>query len=135
MGDMQIPQRCACHEGASSVLTAATRSEHMTDPTKSQTGAITRRQAGTAVTAAVFSSILPTATPAQGVPRMTPIVAKGTFTVEMNPQADPRSANGVSLARMSLAKRFEGDLVGASQGDMLTAMTPVKGSAGYVAIE
>lgn len=62
-------------------------------------------------------------------------VAKGTFTVEMKPQAEPSVADGVSLGRMSLHKRFEGDLVATGQGEMLTALTPVKGSAGYVAIE
>lgn len=62
-------------------------------------------------------------------------VAKGSFTVEMTPQAEPDAAEGVALGRMALAKRFEGDLVGSSAGQMLTAMTPVQGSAGYVAIE
>jgi hypothetical protein len=36
---------------------------------------------------------------------------------------------------MSLHKRFEGDLVATGEGEMLTALTPIKGSAGYVAIE
>ena len=31
-------------------------------------------------------------------------------------------------------KRFEGDLAAIGKGEMLTALTPVKGSAGYVAI-
>jgi hypothetical protein len=62
-------------------------------------------------------------------------VAKGSFTVEMKPQAEPDVADGVSLGRMSLDKRFEGDLSGTGRGEMLTALTPVQGSAGYVAIE
>lgn len=62
-------------------------------------------------------------------------VAKGTFTVEMKPQAEPLSQEGVSLGRISLSKRFEGDLQGVGDGVMLTALTPVIGSAGYVAIE
>lgn len=62
-------------------------------------------------------------------------IAKGTFTVDMRPQADLGAEGGVSLARMSLDKRFEGDLVAVGKGEMLTALTPVKGSAGYVAIE
>jgi hypothetical protein len=71
-----------------------------------------------------------------GTARMTPSsTAKGTFTVDLKPQGDPAAADGVSTGRMSLSKRFEGDLVGTGQGEMLTAMTPVKGSAGYVAIE
>jgi hypothetical protein len=36
---------------------------------------------------------------------------------------------------MSLDKQFHGDLQGAGKGQMLTATTAVKGSAGYVAIE
>ena len=62
-------------------------------------------------------------------------IAKGSFTVEMKPQSEPDSSDGVSLGRMSLDKRFEGDLVATGRGAMLTALTPVKGSAGYVAIE
>lgn len=62
-------------------------------------------------------------------------LARGTFSVEMNPQAEPGVADGVSLGRMSLDKRFEGDLVATGKGEMLSALTPTKGSAGYVAIE
>ena len=62
-------------------------------------------------------------------------VAKGTFTVQMKPQAEPAAAGGVSLGRMSLDKTFEGDLVGTGKGEMLTALTAQQGSAGYVAIE
>jgi hypothetical protein len=36
---------------------------------------------------------------------------------------------------MALAKQFHGDLQGTSRGTMLSAMTAVKGSAGYVALE
>jgi len=36
---------------------------------------------------------------------------------------------------MSIDKTFHGDLSATSKGEMLTAMTPIKGSAGYVAIE
>lgn len=62
-------------------------------------------------------------------------LAKGSFTVDMKPQGEPASADGVSLGRLSLDKRFEGDLQATSRGEMLTAMTSVQGSAGYVAIE
>lgn len=61
--------------------------------------------------------------------------AKGTFTVTIQPAAEPDVCDGLSLGRMSLDKVFAGDLVGTGKGQMLTAMTPVKGSAGYVAIE
>jgi len=36
---------------------------------------------------------------------------------------------------MSIDKQFNGDLEATSKGEMLSAMTDVKGSAGYVAIE
>jgi len=64
-----------------------------------------------------------------------PNFANGTFTVEMKPETEADIAEGVSLGRMSLDKRFEGDLVATGKGEMLTALTPTKGSAGYVAIE
>lgn len=62
-------------------------------------------------------------------------VAKGSFTVQMKPLDAPAAVDGVSTGRMSLEKRFEGDLDGTGRGEMLTALTPIKGSAGYVAIE
>ena len=36
---------------------------------------------------------------------------------------------------MTMDKQFRGDLEGTGQGQMLTAMSPVQGSAGYVAVE
>lgn len=63
------------------------------------------------------------------------IVAKGSFTVEMKPQGEALDVEGVKLGRLALDKRFEGDLVAVGKGEMLTALTPVKGSAGYVALE
>ena len=36
---------------------------------------------------------------------------------------------------MSIDKKFEGELSAVSKGEMISAMTPVKGSAGYVAVE
>jgi hypothetical protein len=61
--------------------------------------------------------------------------AKGTFDVTMNPQPPYDTAAGATLARTSIAKRFHGDLEATSAVEMLSAMTGVKGSAGYVAIE
>ncbi len=57
--------------------------------------------------------------------------ASGTFEVKMSPQeAD------MSVGRMTIDKQFQGDLVGASKGQMLMASSDsVKNSAGYVAIE
>ena len=51
------------------------------------------------------------------------------------PQPSAHPGEGPSLGRMSIDKRFRGDLEGTSKGEMLSAGTPVKGSAGYVAIE
>ena len=59
----------------------------------------------------------------------------GTFDVKLSPQAGDDKAEGVTPGRMSVDKVFHGDLEGTSKGEMLTAMTAVKGSAGYVAIE
>ena len=56
--------------------------------------------------------------------------AKGDFDVKMIPQPD-----GPTIGRMLLDKKFHGDLVATSQGQMLATQTTVKGSAGYVAIE
>jgi hypothetical protein len=61
--------------------------------------------------------------------------AKGTFVVEVRPQGEPDTVAGVSLGRMALTKTLDGDLVGTGAGQMLTALTPVPGSAGYVAVE
>ena len=62
-------------------------------------------------------------------------IAKGSFTVDVKPLPEPDVADGVTLGRMSLDKRFDGDLSATGRGQMLTAMTAVQGSAGYVAIE
>lgn len=61
--------------------------------------------------------------------------ASGTFDVKVTPQANDEVAGGTTLSRMSLDKQFHGGLEGTSKGEMLSAMTSVQGSAGYVAIE
>jgi Protein of unknown function (DUF3224) len=61
--------------------------------------------------------------------------AIGTFEVKMTPQSTHDEAEGGPLGRMSIAKQFRGDLEATSAGEMLTAGTGTKGSAGYVAIE
>lgn len=48
---------------------------------------------------------------------------------------DNDAAEAAKLGRMSIDKQLHGDLEGTSKGEMLSAMTDVKGSAGYVAIE
>ena len=61
--------------------------------------------------------------------------ASGTFEVKLQPQSLADAGADSTLGRMSLDKTFSGDLQGTGKGEMLTAMTAVKGSAGYVAIE
>ena len=61
--------------------------------------------------------------------------AKGTFEVKMTPEGEGDKAPGATLGRSTIAKQFHGDLEGTSTATMLTAMTDVKGSAAYVAIE
>lgn len=60
--------------------------------------------------------------------------ATGTFDVQMTPVKQDEAAPTIP-GRMLLEKQFQGDLQGSSKGQMLTAMTAVAGSAGYVAIE
>jgi hypothetical protein len=62
-----------------------------------------------------------------------PAHASGPFDVKLAPQDD--KVGDPTIGRMSIDKQFHGDLEGTSKGQMLTAMTEVKGSAGYVAIE
>ena len=59
--------------------------------------------------------------------------ANGTFDVQLTPQ--PSESPDVVPGRMSIDKRFRGDLEGTSRGQMLAVSTSVPGSAGYVAIE
>ena len=61
--------------------------------------------------------------------------ATGTFDVKLPPQAADDKGEASPVGRMTIDKQFHGDLEGTSKGEMLTAMTAVKGSAGYVAIE
>lgn len=64
------------------------------------------------------------------------MTATGTFQVKLLPMANyVAGEQGISLGRMSIDKQFSGDLTANSKGEMLSALTPVKGSAGYVAIE
>lgn len=61
--------------------------------------------------------------------------ASGPFDVKLNPQPSDDKAEGSTLGRLSIDKQYHGDLEASGKGQMLTAMTDVKGSAGYVAIE
>jgi hypothetical protein len=57
--------------------------------------------------------------------------AQGSFDVNLTPQP----ADHPDLGRLTIAKQYHGDLEATAEGQMLTAMTAVDGSAGYVAIE
>jgi hypothetical protein len=61
--------------------------------------------------------------------------ASGPFDVKLVPQGPGDIAEGSALGRMSIDKQYHGDLEAVGKGEMLTAGTDVKGSAGYVAIE
>jgi hypothetical protein len=61
--------------------------------------------------------------------------AKGTFEVKITPQTPDGKFEDATLGRMTIDKQFHGDIEGTSKGQMLTGMTEVKGSAGYVAME
>lgn len=61
--------------------------------------------------------------------------ATGTFEVKITPQADDTPVEGSTLGRMTIEKQFRGDLEGTSKGEMLTAMTAIKNSGVYVAVE
>jgi hypothetical protein len=61
--------------------------------------------------------------------------ATGPFEVRITPLDPAFKTDDNSLGRMSIDKQFHGDLEATSKGEMLTAGTSVKGSAGYVAIE
>lgn len=61
--------------------------------------------------------------------------ASGTFDVKMIPQTQDDKSAGPAIGRMSLDKKFHGDLEATSQGEMLAFTTSVQGSAGYVAME
>ena len=60
----------------------------------------------------------------------------GKFEVDIKPLEGYASGqHEIHLGRMSIDKQFFGELDAISKGEMLSAMTPVKGSAGYVAME
>ena len=54
--------------------------------------------------------------------------ASGTFDVKINPQPHDDKGGDPTVGRMSLEKTFQGDLEGASKGQMLTGGTGTEGS-------
>jgi hypothetical protein len=63
-------------------------------------------------------------------------IARGIFEVKLAP-LDPadEAGDGNLLGRLSIDKVITGDLQAITRGQMLSALTATKGSAGYVAIE
>ena len=62
--------------------------------------------------------------------------ASGPFDVKVTPQKpDSQVARTANLGRLTIDKRFHGDLEASGRGEMLATQSDVKGSAGYVALE
>ena len=61
--------------------------------------------------------------------------ARGPFDVKVKPIEQEPFPDGLNLGRFALDKQYHGDLEASGKGTMLTAGTPVEGSAGYVAVE
>ena len=64
-----------------------------------------------------------------------PTKRKRTFRSKANAPSRKNRRTMQLLGRMTIDKQFHGDLEATSKGQMLTAGTNVKDSAGYVAIE
>ena len=62
-------------------------------------------------------------------------IGRGTFDVNIEPEPPFLEQDGLRLNRNVVRKEFSGDMVGASEAQMLAAFTGTPGSAGYVAIE
>ncbi|HEX6969388.1 MAG TPA: DUF3224 domain-containing protein [Micromonosporaceae bacterium] len=61
--------------------------------------------------------------------------ATGNFDLNWDEQPPYDKAEGATLAKVTVTKKFRGDLVGTSVAELIKAMTDVPDSAGYVAIE
>jgi len=60
----------------------------------------------------------------------------GKFEVNIQPlNSYTGGKEGIKAGRMSIDKVFYGELSAVSKGEMLNVLTPIQGSAGYVAIE
>jgi hypothetical protein len=58
--------------------------------------------------------------------------ASGEFDVKLTPGPEDKESG---VGRMTADKQYRGDLAGTARGEMLSVITPVQGSAVYVAIE
>jgi hypothetical protein len=61
--------------------------------------------------------------------------ATGSFEVSLQPLSNAEVSSDALLGRILLTKKFSGDLAASARGQMLSAGTSTKGSAGYVAID
>jgi hypothetical protein len=60
----------------------------------------------------------------------------GKFEVNLKPlEPYNNGADGVKIGRMSIDKTFSGELSAVSKGEMINALSPESGFAGYCAIE
>src|SRR3954470_23280898 len=85
--------------------------------------------------ACAFTAIAVTGVSRGSPPAHATTHARGTFEVKLTAAVPDDAVDDVSVGRASIGKTFEGDLQGTSRGEMLTAMTKVKNSAVYVAME
>lgn len=60
---------------------------------------------------------------------------QGSFDVQLTPVPATPGVERAPIEHLLLRKQFHGDLQASSLGDMLAFRSPVKGSAGYVAME
>jgi hypothetical protein len=61
--------------------------------------------------------------------------ATGSFEVILQPLSNSEITSEPLFGRLLLTKKFSGDLTATARGQMLSAGTLTKGSAGYVAID
>lgn len=60
----------------------------------------------------------------------------GPFDVKVTPQKpDTQIARAAALGRLTIDKRYHGDLEATAKGEMLATQTETRGSAAYVALE
>src|SRR3982074_3326690 len=93
---------------------------------------------GACVALVTFAPAQTKPTTTEAVQKQAPMTqhASGPFDVKLTPQKpDSDAAQAANLGRMSIDKQFHGDLEATSKGEMISAQTEVKGSAGYVAME
>ena len=104
--------------------------------TKGQRAGAQRLIAGLVLGVAVRAEAEGLSTPAANETRKTMTTqVRGSFEVKLVPQGTEDKAAASTLGRLSIDKRFHGELDATSQGQMLTGTTEVPGSAGYVAME